>query len=206
MKNDNNLEIENHILPGECTNRNIGLQIPKFVVIHEVSLGTEETPKDRNMEYYEKLILEQGRSGRTIGYHYLCGDNKVYQFIPDNEIAHHTGTEINNCSIGIERLVCEGLDTNEAIHNQAKLAATLLVKYDLSPSKLITHQDTRIMTGRENKECPGRLLAGKYGGMKRFRDEVKQCLKDKDLFFDMLVDSYVLINAKALFLSRKNKK
>lgn len=80
----------------------------------------------KSKDFFENLILTQGHNGRTIGYHYLCGDDKIYQFIPDTEAAHHTGSAFNNCSIGIERLVCEGLSTEDALYNQAKLTATLV--------------------------------------------------------------------------------
>lgn len=198
-----NTKIEYRLLPLECENRLQKEQVPQYIVIHEVTLGTHETPSNENMDFFENLILTQGHNGRTIGYHYLCGDDKIYQFIPDTEAAHHTGSAFNNCSIGIERLVCEGLSTEDALYNQAKLTATLMLKYDILPSGIITHKEARIMDNREIKECPGRLLAGMYGGMDKFKEVVKNCLVNKDLFYELLAEKYAKENDNILAKTNK---
>ena len=119
------VKVEERMLPENSTNRK-HKQEPKYIVIHEVSTGTGKSPENYNMEHYAKKIYDMGQNGRTIGYHYLVGDKEVYQFIPDDIASDHTGTAVgNNSSIGIERLICKGVNYEHAIHNQAKLTATL---------------------------------------------------------------------------------
>lgn len=79
----------------------------------------------------------------------------------------------------------------------------LWLKYDILPSGIITHKEARIMDNREIKECPGRLLAGMYGGMDKFKEVVKSCLVNKDLFYELLVDKYT--EEDVITLSKNNK-
>ena len=85
------VEIVDKILDENATNR-VGEQVPKYIVIHEVSLGTGKSPKKYDMDYYANMIQNFGKTGRTIGYHYLVGDDKVYQFIEDNVATEHCQT------------------------------------------------------------------------------------------------------------------
>ena len=143
-----NVKVEQRILPDNAANMNLGAQIPKYIVIHEVSLGIGKTPESYNMEHYANKILQDGINGSKVGYHYLVGDKKIYQFIPDDCYTCHTMTSLNYCSIGIERLVCKGISYCDALHNQAKLAATLMVKWDIPFENVISHKTARIMTGK----------------------------------------------------------
>ncbi len=174
-------------LDKNASNR-IGKQDPKYIVIHEVSLGTGKSPKRFNMEHYSNMIKEYGRTGRTIGYHYLVGDKEVYQFLEDDVATEHTGTEFgNHNSIGIERLICEGVNYEYATHNQAKLIATLMLKHNIPIENVITHKHMQEQEGKENpKQCPGRMLAGFRGGVQDFKHEIERCFIYGWFFEDLL--------------------
>ena len=93
------------ILNEELPNRQ-GPQTPKYIVIHEVSLGTGRSPESFNMLHYEEKINADAEKGSTIGYHYLVGDKEVWQFLEDDVATSHTGTDFGNKnSIGIERVI-----------------------------------------------------------------------------------------------------
>ena len=97
------VKIEEKLLPLGSANRTGKKQVPEYIVIHEVSLGLGKSPENYNMDHYANLIESQGKEGRSIGYHFLVGDKKIYQFIKEDEATDHTGTlEGNNNSIGIE--------------------------------------------------------------------------------------------------------
>lgn len=198
-----NVSIEDKILPTECANRLGFKQTPQYIVIHEVSLGLGRSNKIYNMEHYAEKIKNDGMAGIKIGYHYLVGDKTIYQFIPDDESTRHTGTDINYCSIGIERLICEGVRYPDALHNQAKLAATLMVKWDIPLSRVISHKSAKVITGTPIKECPNRLIKGQYGGFRSFYREIYKCLKDNDLFFELLVEKYSYEEEKKLIDSKR---
>jgi len=186
--NINNTILESRLLPKECAN-NLGIeQIPDYIIIHEVSLGLGRSPKEYNLEHYAKKIIDDGLRGSKIGYHYLVSDKKIIQFIDDNQCAFHTGTDFNYHSIGIERLICEGIRYPDALHNQAKLAATLMVKWNIPISNVISHKETKRLSNDEVKQCPNRLIEGQYGGFRIFYREIRKCLQERDLFYEILED------------------
>lgn len=143
--------------------------------------------KDENGEDVEMKIKVC-----TIGYHYLVGDKEIYQFIEDDVATSHTGTAFgNNNSIGVERLICKGVNYEQATHNQAKLIATLMLKHDISIENVITHKEMQRRYGnpeqKENpKQCPGRMLAGFRGTVQDFKKEIKRCIAYGWLFEDEL--------------------
>ncbi len=186
-------EIKDLLLPKYgCTNRQLIVQKPEYIVIHEVSLGLGKSPKEYDMTHYANKILVDGLNGDRIGYHYLVGDKMIYRFIPDNEVACHTGTPFNFKSIGVERLICEGISYDDALHNQAKLVATLMVKWNIPLDNVITHLDTRRRSFIKDKVCPNRLIAGLYGGISGFMQEVLYCLNTKDLFYQILTPRNII--------------
>lgn len=174
-----------------------GDQEPTHIVIHEVSLGTGRSPESYNMEHYHNLINEFSKNGRTVGYHYLVGDNEVYQFVPDNKATDHTGTQFgNHNSIGIERLICKGINYEYAVHNQAKLVATLMLKYGISIKNVYTHRQMQAEYGNETKrqnptQCPQRLIKGVRGTVQDFKHEVERCFLYGWFFEDILDEEQI---------------
>lgn len=186
--------IEEKFIPLGSANRTGKKQIPKYIVIHEVSLGLGRSPKKYNMEHYNNLIETQGREGNTIGYHFLVGDKKIYQFIKEDETTNHAGSLEGNQSIGVERLICEGVNYEHALHNQAKLIATLMVKWNIPLSNVKTHKGM-IWTFTPEKEykkgCPSRMLAGQRGGEEKFKREIIKCFKHKWFFYELFTSEQI---------------
>lgn len=216
-KRDDTVKVEQRFIDYDLPNRQ-GHQDPTYIVIHEVSLGTGRSPKEFNMERYEKKISEDARNGRTIGYHYLVGDKQVYQFLEDDVATGHTGTAFgNHNSIGVERLICEGVNYEFAIHNQAKLIATLMLKHNIPIDNVITHKEMQKRYGTDEqkanpKQCPGRLLAGFRGTVQDFKGEIKRCFM-YGWFFNELLDEKQIEEipkiqeiAKERFLPKKEKR
>lgn len=159
-------------------------QNPRYIVIHETSIGTEKAPEYKNMEYYTNKLMNDKEN--EVAFHYLCSDNKIIQFIPDFEVAYHSGTKLNYRSIGIERLVNEAINFPDALHNQAKLTATLMYKWGIPLRRVITHKNARIAVEALPKECPARMLDFQYGGVDAFLNEVVMCIRNKDFFQEVL--------------------
>jgi hypothetical protein len=168
-----------------------------------------KSPSSYDLEYYHQKIVNDGINGtgaaRKVGYHYLVTDDRVVQFIPDNEVALHTGSEFNYHSIGVERIICEGTSYPDALHNQAKLIATLMVKYDIPIERVICHADARVITGRDVKYCPGRLISGYYGGLERFFQEIELCIKNNDLFAEVIYDGRLVPDDKQIILYQEGE-
>lgn len=221
IRPNHKVTIENRLIPLGSTNRKGIKQIPKYIVIHEVSLGLGRSPKKYNMEHYENLIRTQGKEGKHIGYHFLVGDKEIYKFIEEDEMANHAGTYEGNKSIGIERLICEGINYEHALHNQAKLTATLMIKWNIPFENIKTHKGM-IWTfdpEREHKKgCPSRMLAGQRGGEEKFKREIIKCFKHKWFFYELLTpkqieiinkiideELYSTYNINTTFPTKKNK-
>lgn len=175
----------------------VGEQKPTHIVIHETSLGSGRSPESYNMEYYANMLLDRCKIGRSVGFHYLVGDNDVYQFIPDNNSTEHTGTVFgNHNSIGIERLICKGINYEYAVHNQAKLVATLMLKHNIPIDNVYTHRQMQAEYGNEQRKssptlCPQRLVTGVRGTVQDFKHEVERCFMFGWLFRDMLSEEEI---------------
>lgn len=188
------INIEKRLIPLGYANRTGEKQTPKYIVIHEVSLGLGRSPQKYNMEYYENLIRTQGKEGKHVGYHFLVGDKQIYQFIEEDETTNHAGSIEGNKSIGIERLICEGINYEHALHNQAKLTATLMIKWNIPLTNVKTHKGM-IWTFKPEKEykkgCPSRMLAGQRGGEEKFRREIIKCFKHKWFFYELFTSEQI---------------
>jgi len=172
------------LIPVGATNRSGELRQPTYITIHECSLGTGKTPSSYNREYYIHL-MEKPKVKKS-GYHYLVTDTEVIRFIPDDEIAIHAGTYFGNLrSIGIERLVNVDVNFEKAISIQAKLAATLMKKWNIPISNVVSH---KYWSG---KGCPARLLAGQNRGWKKgFIPQVQHYFESQDFFREVLENNF----------------
>lgn len=202
------VKVESRFIAYDLPNR-IGHQKPTYIVIHEVSLGTGKSPKEYNMERYEKKITEDAKNGSDIGYHYLVGDKKIYQFIEDDVSTKHTGTEFGNYnSIGVERLICEGVNYEYATHNQAKLIATLMLKHNIPLDNVITHKEMQVRYGTDDKKsnpkkCPNRMLAGFRGNVQDFKNEIRRCFLYGWFFTELLDEKQIISIPKLQEITRK---
>ena len=167
------LKFTDWLIPVGATNRPGKRMNPTYITIHECSLGEEKRPPDRNRDYY--ISLMENPKEIEVGYHYLVTDNEIIRFIPDNEIAYHTGSIGGNLhSIGIERLVNVDVDFEKAISIQAKLTATLMYKRLITLDRVVPHKHW------DSKECPARLLAGQNGGWSGFKSRVQHYFENED--------------------------
>lgn len=167
-------------------------QHPRYIVIHETSIGIEKAPEYKNMEYYKNKLFNNPEN--EVAFHYLCSDKEILQFVPDFEVVYHSGTKLNYRSIGIERLVNEKINFPDALYNQAKLTATLMYKWGIPVQRVITHKNVRIATLVEPKECPARMLDFQYGGEELFKKEVINCIRKKDFFYEVLNVSLSIVD------------
>lgn len=159
--------------------REDGRNIPEWITIHETSIGLEKQPASKDAKHYIEL-LEHPKGDPRVAYHFLCGDNQVWQLLPTWVRTAHSGSTEGNSSIGIERLVNVEIDFDKAIRNQAKLTATLMKMYNIHISHVVPH---KYWSG---KECPARLLAGEYGwDWGRFIRTTMEYYEKKDFFTDV---------------------
>ena len=170
-----NYELIPRLLPNDSDRRRGKRECPTFITIHETSIGTDL--KDTccgtryGVAYYESVLRTPNPN--HVAYHYLVEANygepsHVYMFLEPSVIAYHAGSpEGNLLSIGIERLVNTDTDMERAIATQANLTSNLMLTYLIPLSHVVPH---KYWSG---KECPGRLLAGLYGGWDGFIEQVK---------------------------------
>lgn len=105
---------------------------------------------------------------RIASWHFSVDDKEAYQELKLDEVGWHSGDGSynygdiyyndtykrwsigggNNNSVGIEMCVYSGVDFNMVMRNTAKLTASLLVKYNLTPSDVRQHYDFA------GKDCP----------------------------------------------------
>lgn len=173
------MHIENRILPyGPNYLGTIERNSETYITIHESSDGTEPSPADHTIEFYEnRLKNPPAGMDKRIGYHFMLDDSRIVQFIPLMYRTAHAGSTEGNNSIAIERLVNCNVDFPKAIANQAKLAATLMYMYDIPLSHVVPHK-----YWKEKKDCPARLLAGMYGGWDGFIAQVEKFYANHDIF------------------------
>ena len=173
---DGSFQLVPRLLPKD-SDRRIGVRpTPTYITIHETSLGTElKDTKGGTMygvKYYESVLHTPNPN--RVAYHFLVEANfnevsRVYYFLEPYVFAYHSGSPEGNAkSIGIERLVNTDTDMERAIAVQANLTSKLMISFLIPISHVVPH---KFWSG---KECPGRLLAGLYGGWNGFIDQVKE--------------------------------
>lgn len=159
--------------------REDGKNIPTYITIHETSLGLEKQPAYKDAAYYIDL-LEHPKGDPRYGYHFLCSDTQVWQFLPTWVRTAHSGSTEGNSSVGIERLVNVNIDFDKAIRNQARLTASIMSMYDIPINHVVPH---KYWSG---KECPARLLASLYDwNWDRFISTVQDYYQQMDFFMDI---------------------
>ena len=71
--------------------REDGKNVPYFITIHETGTGLEKAPANRTAEHYIQL-LENPKGDPRCAYHFLCEDDKVWQFLPTWVRTAHSGS------------------------------------------------------------------------------------------------------------------
>ena len=200
------MNIQDRILRGTNDNKYayenlhyvVGRGRKTFVTIHEASLRLGTTPADRTIDYYENKLLNPNRlkGEHELGYHFMVSDEEVVQFINTKFRTAHTGDFDGNSSIAIQRVVNCNVDFEKAIYNQAKLAATLMVKFGMplnhivprsywetTPSDSPTRLNALPPTEANIKEHPDKdcYIPGNMTWLE-FLDNVQFCYNVGDIF------------------------
>mgnify|MGYP000357324664 CR=1 FL=1 len=138
----------------------------KYLVIHETdNTGTGANAAAHNSFIHQNANAEEG----IVSWHYTVDDHQIYQHLPDNEEAWHSGDrEGNHSSIGIELCVNADGNFDQTMENAAKLTAFLLKEYDLTIDDVKQHYDFN------GKDCP--LIIRQEGRWDEFLGMVQQNL------------------------------
>lgn len=138
---------------GVIENASYGYGNPKtYIVIHE----TANTSKGANAASHAKL--QKNGNSRSASWHYTVDENEAVQSFPDNVKCWHSGGSYNSNSIGIEICVNSDGDFKKAVKNAAELTKSLMQKYDIPKSHVITHREASGW-----KDCPHNLRSGAKG-------------------------------------------
>lgn len=134
----------------------------KALTIHETANTSEGADAEAHSDYLSTTSDE-------VSWHYTVDDHQIYQHLPDNEEAWHSGDrEGNHSSIGIELCVNADGNFDQTMENAAKLTAFLLKEYDLTIDDVKQHYDFN------GKDCP--LIIRQEGRWDEFLGMVQQNL------------------------------
>lgn len=160
LKYIGDIPVYEDFLPEEAAGRVTEKREIKYLVIHE----TANTAAGADAEAHNRFIHENGMTEEH-SWHYTVDDHQIYHHLPDDEPAYHAGDHMeqdggNLNGIGIEMCVASDNDYDQTVVNTARLAAKLLVEYDLKPEDALKkHQDF------SGKLCPQRMIEqGRWEG------------------------------------------
>ncbi len=140
----------------------------QYIVIHNTGM-CQKVFNAYNTHHY----LINKTDGSSSAWHYTVDDTEIYHGLQDYVVGWHAASNYNFCSIGIEMCVNGApvgpggnnypITSGEAyetwykekfiptIENTAVLTAELLVKYNLTPDKVLQHTDVYYLN---IKQCP----------------------------------------------------
>lgn len=144
--------------------------IPTSIAIH----NTGNKGKGADAEAHNRLLVNKSKKAeedtRWASYQFVVDDKGIYQNIPLNESAWHTGDGSgvlsgNRTAIGIE--ICENSDGDyaKAEANAVKLVAYLMKVFKMSISQVKPHQ------AYSGKYCP-HIILSRNGGFSTFTTAV----------------------------------
>lgn len=151
---------------------------PKKIAIH----NTGNNGRGADAEAHNRYIHNQaGKPPSQTGYaswHFSVDDKYIYQHIPLDESAWHTGdgsgsTSGNRTAVGIE--ICENRDMDnypQAEENAIALAVYLMKKLSINIQNVQPHQ------AFSGKYCP-RVILGRDGSFSKFRNRIKAAYNGK---------------------------
>ena len=149
-------------IPEDSPGRPGVLRTVESITIHETANTSEGADAEAHSDYLSTTSDE-------VSWHYTVDDHQIYQHLPDNEEAWHSGDrEGNHSSIGIELCVNADGNFDQTMENAAKLTAFLLKEYDLTIDDVKQHYDFN------GKDCP--LIIRQEGRWDEFLRMVQQNL------------------------------
>lgn len=163
-----------------------------WIVVHESGMPTET----QNAEFLAKLQWNNAyvKAGREASWNYQVDAYNIYQSFDDKVMCWHAGDGMspgsgNSNGIGIEMCINQDGNYEGAMHNDAKLVAYLMNKYNLGMENVKRHFDFSgkecpsymIRTGRWNEFLT--LVNREYMAIKLLSDaDVKWTISDESLF------------------------
>lgn len=135
-----------------------------WIVIHESGMPGE----GNNAELLAQIQYDRAYDKRPYSpasWNYQVDDQGIYQSFADEVYCWHAGGDYgkwlpyrNSNSIGIEMCINQDGNYDGAMHQDAKLVASLMHKYNLNFDNVVRHHDT------SGKECPSYMLrTNRYG-------------------------------------------
>lgn len=136
----------------------------KWIVIHDTG-NLSKTADALNHSKYIKNLANENKT--SISWHYTVDMKNIINHVPDNEVAWHAGDGLrdvgsgnylgggNKNGIGIEMCVNRTNDILLTYKKTAKLAAHLMVKYNLDINDVKKHYDF------SGKNCPSTMIYNK---------------------------------------------
>ncbi len=129
-----------------------------WIVIHESGMPQE----GNNAEFLAQIQYDRAYGKRakvSASWNYQVDDGGIYQSFADEVYCWHAGGSYgkylpyrNSNSIGIEMCINQDGNYDGAMHQDAKLVASLMHKYNLTFDNVVRHHDT------SGKECPSYML------------------------------------------------
>ena len=144
---------------------------PKTICIH--NSGVVNAPP-KNLHNYMKTCNKTGE--RIASWNFSVGYDEIYQAIPTNKKAWHSGTTRgNNESIGIEICMYNNAEKQkQAYLNAIELVKILMKYYGFDSSNVVRHYDY------SKKNCPQFLIESKFGySWKWFKEQVSGVVKEQ---------------------------
>jgi len=183
------VEIIQDFIPLGNINRPERTNSMEFITIHNT--GNDKVgARAKNHASYLK-----GCKTKT-SWHYTVDDKSIYQHLPDNECAYHTGdgfgiTSGNRRSIGIEICMNADGDLLKATDNAVKLTRELMKKYNIPITNVVQHNKW------SGKNCPQMIREGKPYDWNTFINKVMEVekmdeIKDIDTALKVLVDKKII--------------
>lgn len=151
---------------------------PKFITIHNTgNSGRGANAKSHNIYIHNQSVLPVAKTGYA-SWHFSVDDKFIYQHLPLNETAWHTGDGAgaksgNMTSIGIE--ICENVDMEnyaQAEENAIALTVYLLKQFNLPATNVKPHQ------AWSGKYCP-RVILKRDGTFTAFHNRIKSAYNAK---------------------------
>ncbi len=159
-----------------------------FITVHESAM----TIAGNNAEYLAQVQLNNAFTNpdaREASWHYQVDAYDIYQSFEDNIWGWHAGeTYGNRYGVGIEMCVNSDGNYEGTLANNAKLVASLMLKYNLNLDNVYRHYD------HSGKECPSYLIRTNrwYEFVQMVGKEylIQKYLKDAIIKYELSTDTY----------------
>ena len=157
-----------------------------FITVHESAM-TLEGQNALNLAQIQYRYAFQQDEARAASWHYQVDAYSIYQSFNDNISGWHAGeTYGNRYGIGIEMCVNRDGNYEGTIMNNAKLVASLMLKYNLNFDNVYRHYD------HSGKECPSYLIRTgrwvEFVEMTRKEYLIRKYLVDATIEYNLSID------------------